>query len=73
MSRSRPSFRRERTSGLGAARILGVLVLLGVVLLSFRASLPAPDAALEPIQVVGDVPSPGWYLLDEASLHSQFR
>jgi len=49
--------------------VLGVTLVLGAALLAMRATLPAAEAVLEPIQIIGDVPDPGWYLLDHATLH----
>jgi competence ComEA-like helix-hairpin-helix protein len=65
----RPSFQRQRTPGLGAARVLGVTILLAGTLFAVRAMLPVGEVAPEPIQVVGEVPAPGWYLLERPTLH----
>jgi competence protein ComEA len=58
---------------MGAARILAVVGLLAATLLALRATLPADDLAIEPIQVVGEVPAPGWYLLENATLHGAIQ
>ncbi len=49
--------------------VLAVVILLGAVLLAVRSVLPLGEVPIEPIQVVGDVPEPGWYLLESLTLH----
>ncbi len=72
MSR-RPSFRRDPPPGSGALRVVAAVALLALVLLAMRASLPQEGLEGAPVQVVGEVPHPGWYELPDPTVHEALR
>ncbi len=48
---------------------MGVTILLAATLVAVRGFLPEGEQSPEPVQVVGEVPAPGWYLLERPTLH----